>query len=737
MGYDPRTLICFTDYSSPAISTALDHEIREALLTQFGSAILLKLLVRFLEVHDLKLVKCRRRTAASRHALGLFYVSLHCPNHLDIRPKRRYALARHLKHIAKHVWGFSLDDLRTSARGELVSGHCALLPHLHALAVNAERQKFWQGWVVENSHGKRVFPQLHVPYRVLGVNWCNGFHKALSEFLLAGRADGLRFVNMLCSYVEATKSAERDFTDPDRLAETMNRFMVFYFQKGSADGIQVLVLKRTWKEFVRFAENHLLGKLWATVSCALPSPPAQKSSGFKTHLRLTGGVISQQKLLTAIPLHASDSEVKNLIYGKIREDLEAIKTWANQRLDKLRAGRGAFRNAEATLLKSPRVTSSIPARTSDHHEQILHLASKIVARYRPETYVKWNLDPSIDQLGLLGLPTNADIFAISIILVTEHPSITPAWISSLSMEKLSDAPVALHVVGHSSYLVGDKLRRGQTESEQRVLLSARARDAVSLLIEVTDPLRKLLHQQGSADRHKLFLYLTSLRGPVSTFNAAKQSHYLTDVLYQGLKSNSKGSSEGLRMLAENTTISRIRSSAAILVYFETNSVYKMADALGHKSYHPRLLDRYLPTPVRIFFQDRWIRNFQLSLVCEIVKDSEHRLRATGFKTLEQLDSFLESTTFSIPDDEGPQQANRTKERAVVNVSEEMLALLFSIETVELRQSSPSCGISKYWADFSSRLREALKERPDLQPLIATAEAKIDTELVEDLIYAQI
>ncbi|EJN40389.1 hypothetical protein PMI38_00047 [Pseudomonas sp. GM84] len=66
----------------------------------------------------------------------------------------------------------------------------------------------------------------------------------------------------------------------------------------------------------------------------------------------------------------------------------------------------------------------------------------------------------------------------------------------------------------------------------------------------------------------------------------------------------------------------------------------MAEALGQKTYIPKLLDKYLPKPIRQFYLSRWIRTFQLGIIFECFKESEYLLDVMNIDTLGELETFI-------------------------------------------------------------------------------------------------
>lgn len=108
----------------------------------------------------------------------------------------------------------------------------------------------------------------------------------------------------------------------------------------------------------------------------------------------------------------------------------------------------------------------------------------------------------------------------------------------------------------------------------------------------------------------------------------------------------------------------------------------MSKALGHTKYDPQLLSHYLPASILDFFQRRWILLFQKGIICESLKDSSFLFKASNFKNMEQLNTFLENHALkNIPntfndDKDNPKENNEAK--VYISIDEEKIATLLSI-----------------------------------------------------------
>jgi hypothetical protein len=172
----------------------------------------------------------------------------------------------------------------------------------------------------------------------------------------------------------------------------------------------------------------------------------------------------------------------------------------------------------------------------------------------------------------------------------------------------------------------------------------------------------------------------------------------------------------------------------------------MATALGHATHRPRLLERYLPKPIQDFFCERWIRLFQAGIICHVMKDSPFLLEASSFRTMQELDLFLENhalrcipSHLDAPDESGAKQpaAERHAGKIIFGVEEGVLALLLSIELAVKEASHPPGSRAIRWARVSERLfdhLEAQTGQPDLGEMAKRSRLRADAAKVQHLIY---
>lgn len=220
------------------------------------------------------------------------------------------------------------------------------------------------------------------------------------------------------------------------------------------------------------------------------------------------------------------------------------------------------------------------------------------------------------------------------------PAITRSWIlNHLYKDKNQQ------VFGYSEELnhaVGIKPRRGAADSEQVVRLTPKANKLFSEIYELTAEARAWLEAQG--DRAAQYTLLSSASGVTRPTRLGKLSGMsaqknCTSLLASKIlqKFGSHGS-----VILKRLSMSSMRYTSAVIVYFKTSSVYAMSEALGHKVYNSKLLNRYLPKAIRRYYLGRWVRNFQNGIIFEVFKDSPLLFLAMGIKTMAEIEEFIKN-----------------------------------------------------------------------------------------------
>ncbi|CAM4429869.1 hypothetical protein [Stenotrophomonas lactitubi] len=733
---------CFKAYKSPAIC----DQLRATLQASKSADIILCLLSAYLELTEQNLLVCERASKGWRLAAKGFYGALYSEKFykLGISTRYNYALAFKQAILANDP-GFEPPPFSLA-----IEAH----PHIHAVVnsfesceLNEERRRFWRGWTIRNRKGKPSNLPLYDIHTKYGEAFCDGLYEALAQWYSQTLMDGPVGVNFLTAHL----AGQPDSVNPDSFQNSawMTQFtrelFVAFFKQSHEKSTSMQVIKRQWAELCRTLERHILGVIWSPPDAPIPRPPTPRVHERMRRIKKSkDGTDYKSKLLTDIPLHLEDRAAKEAILERFQRDLQAVESWATAQRSRIMSGYDLlnFLTLEMRHSARPRELNSLP-KNATIEEEVVATAHRFEARAMAHVTFPARRIPYQRMAGkVLGIVTSADLLAYSTLLIINHPSITPAFLEELVVVGTSEDPQGTIDIDGCSYLIGVKRRKGPDLAEQRVLLNSTTKKLVDEIVRLTRIQRSILKNEGDENWRRLFLHSATPRHPIRTFDAVKHANTLTDQLAAELRHHCN-SDEHARELAERFSLSSLRSSAGTLVYLESGSPQAMSRALGHDTYCPRLLDHYLPRVMREFFEERWIRNVQTSIICQALVGSELQLPASGFTSIKELDEFMHHYALEYPNDSQPStegtvaavDSSNESRKILFNIDQQVMTVLVSLQ-LAVDQSPGSFGSrAHWWAEISRKIRPDLEERPDLAPVLARAAALADPSIVMGLALA--
>ena len=455
----------------------------------------------------------------------------------------------------------------------------------------------------------------------------------------------------------------------------------------------------------------------------IPYIEYKRKTGAESHLvKNNEGVIVKNKLIVDVPLHLTDDEVIKLLFKKINKDVDTVLNWAQQQANSI---------YERYTMNGAKF---------DHMDFDLtqcQLASKYgVSLYKKEKFT--------DLAYRLGLPTSYSLEPFIYLLIKEHPKITESFLFGLELYDKHGKFVGLEKTDSCVYLLGYKRRRGSERALQKVALNEKTITLVDQIIKLTEPLRIYLKAKG--DDNYRYLFLSCRRGfyhpaPINkSLNLNIESPEREKRINQFIESADNCDDREVKELIQRLTPTKFRATIGVQVYLKTGSTIAMAEALGHTKYKPVILSHYLPEPILQFFQSRWIRIFQKEIVCEAMKDSPLLLRASNFKTMDELDLFLNNHVLSLPDDpvETGADENIDVGRVYISINEDILTALLSLKlAVASADHNKISAKALYWSRFTSLLIVEIEKNsfdPEMNLALENARNNVDPALMQGLIY---
>lgn len=635
------------------------------------------------------------------------------------------------------------------------------------LELDADRVAIWQSWPCKRKDGSTSFAPLSPVYTSLGPDFTKKLYDLCLIYAGGRQKTDLYPVQALSRFLDETDFpvTVEMLSDSSQTSEFFFQFYEHYLRNTYKEGkgIPVARIVQRWRGPITnfFHEMVFPSGLIAKPSGAFPSPRGISTIGEPTNIRVLAGGEVHDKLLTVIPLQITDDQALELIFIQIKADLNAAKEWAW--LEVQQTARLLERRKE--LAKAGGVRKIIPGQRKieyptawSHPEHLANAAATFefcgypcnagdvrASHPFPSPHEKWALE--------LALPSTGTLIPHCAVLVGEHPQITSSFLENLELYDKNGKVRGVVSTDSGEILRGAKLRRGANLAAQDISLNERSSFTVDQIIQLTQPVRDYLKQQG--DDNWRYLLLTSGKAFAYPRRMLKLSSGISSEasvtrICEGVKKLMGLNDEAAAHFASQFSFSALRATAAVAVYLETKSVEKMVEALGQAQYDPGLLARYLPKVIRDFFQERWIRIFQTGIIVEAMKESKLLLRSAPFNSMNEFDEFLRNHALKVPkqsENIGNSVSNdpwaegdlEVPKEVVFALNEQILTLLLSLAKVAADPKRPMAALATYWAELTNALvpyiQSTANRRDDIRQYLASAQQNASETLVEAIAYA--
>nr|ACP17947.1 hypothetical protein [Pseudomonas nitroreducens] len=513
---------------------------------------------------------------------------------------------------------------------------------------------------------------------------------------------------------------------------------------------------KNWNRFVNSIEACLCRTgVWANLTSPIKRPPPSTKHGSETKLKeREDGLLVQEKLLTSIPLHVTDSEAVEVLFFHIKNDLATVRSWATHQAADLKSRHdhrvSLAQNGQPIIEHKGRGVAKQHT-LADLCATLEAADSKVPSEFLCKVHYRATGEACdvIDLAKIYGFPVKGSLFPHQCLLVLEHPEITTEFLKSFELYNKQGQLTGFDE--EKRLLTGYKSRKQSDTREQIIELNDTSFQIVKDVIEITNVGRRKLRAQGN-DSYR-YLFITSGKAlipfqlaTVTVWNDTIFNNY-SDLREQLIAQFSPHSDLPIDELAEfikRVRLTKIRASRAVEIFIQKKSSEAMSKALGHEHYYPDLLSHYLPDAILAFIKARWIRIFQKALVCEAMKDSPHLLRATRFNTMNELDKFLDyhrikeiPSQASDPERKEQWEVIETSE-AVLSIGVPFLASLLSLEAAVTASTDRArvCGKAEYWTSFADKIKAEITNGHNrlLKKHMNAALKLVDAKNMEKLIY---
>ncbi|MCA7889722.1 hypothetical protein LGM58_41835 [Burkholderia contaminans] len=735
-------------------------------LTRGRGRALLRLLEAYLLITKRSLSLASLASAVFEQLCNGFIGALHSHFFWDATHKTRYQYHLFWCHIIEalgesHVVAYF--PLRPTTTPFWTWHLCDCVKNFHELSKDLTAIDELSVHVVSNVLGEARTLHLAGLKIKFGEKFRDTFYEISDVYFSRGAGNTVDHINRIASFLSDYPDIdEQRLLDDAYSTKLWTAFLEHYIEsKITSARIDVIVV--AWHHDVEdFLFNHLFKSGLAVKPTTFISPPRKFVVGHPRHIISDrSGVLHTDKLLTAIPLELTDQQAVDLLFHKIGRAVDIINEWAESARQRVYAAalqRNEWeRNSDfgKSIINSTESRSQMTSRINPRH---LEHASATIAHYggyvtRNEVHdLQDRLPSGMRKLAReLGMPTSDALLPFVTILVFEHPEITPSFLEKLQIYNEKGELDNFFYDDSGWILRGVKMRKGSLHAEQQVVLTERARAVVNELLRITEAPRNYLRARQHPDWR--YLLITTGAGFAIPSRLADISTCTSDK--QRVRNTAKAIAEVCRIskeeaedLSKSFSLPSLRASLGVLEYIRTCSGEAMAKKLGHAKYERRLLAHYLPEAIRKFLRTRYIRIMQTGILVEAMNGSPYLLEASGFRSIDELNTFLNNHTLRFAKNRKPTMglidgqtidldSNTEYDRILFNVTEDVLTVYASLD-LAVSTHRTSTAIAHYWNQIGRRLFRYIDEKRTAEPshaaMLDNARRRADSRYVEDIVY---
>lgn len=508
---------------------------------------------------------------------------------------------------------------------------------------DAARLSFYEGWWARWRSDREQFVNLIPFYVKYGESYTSYVFSKLKTYLQKHTTETLRYKIRLSD--SFARIVSETFLNVEELQLLQNSHELSLFMEAAysselaerlKNGYDLEALYREWAALIHFVMSFYVRQ------GILPEPeypfaierytgPATR--GVNTHR----GRKKLIKLITPIPDTISNQDAASKLYEQINGDISGVvKACEEARQDIISAYRR--RKKAAHLAEDAEVYRQATS------SQRLYMSRSKLWESNPYPDID---DKEFERVfgclkrelsSCLGLMDSTTLLPFLYLLINEVPAVTKSWLLNYQVKDKHNQDTDDYEESNRTKSL--KRRRGPASALQGVHLTPKAQELIDEIKELTVEARAYLQKNNKIDAK--YLLLTSATGTSLPSKKTKWSGMSVQQNKDSLMAKKIEAvfGEDASQVLENLTPKTMRTSSAVIVYFKTSSVHAMAEALGQKTYIPKLLDKYLPKPIRQFYLSRWIRTFQLGIIFECFKESEYLLDVMNIDTLGELETFI-------------------------------------------------------------------------------------------------
>ncbi|HDR9251505.1 TPA: hypothetical protein QDB50_003248 [Burkholderia vietnamiensis] len=685
-----------------------------------------------------------------------------------------------------------------------------------ALPLATDEVLIWSHYRVESKIGSPTFLPLHVVARRYGVELAEKIYDAALDHARARNRSYLScLVGMIRHMASLSKSVSaEDFQNPVFTGEFIHDYYRAWMANQYSQHSSKAALEKEWHgNFEVFLNDYLFASnAFAKPFKSLPLSSARARGKLKTNITDNSTVSNfsstkrkkasaskanspsdsnehdddddaedfddtafdddsdddeasrydSSRIITLIPLQATHAKALDLLYRQLQQDWERVMSFARSQVADMWA---RFQRRQALAHKAePLSVSAIGIangnrakleRSNPRHLQ--YAAATIASGYKTgrDERLKLTLPKPIARTAFeLALPTSYALVPHLLVLVGNHPEITPSFFDHLALYDEQGNEIGFTKTGGGYVLNGWKFRRGKQKSQMTVYLNAETTEIIQHIIAITELPRQYIKDQrtrrglkhGDDWRYLLLSTGQAFSVPCRVRHSSKKLQRYTTANIDAYASYHDCTTAEAISILKRLTLRTLRNQTGIIIYIQSGSEEEVADKMGHSDYNPWLIRRYIPQWLIDFFQDRDLRILSEGLLLKAMEGSDHLLEASSFDTMDEVNEFLLNHSRSVIPDafldayDRKQEEKASPSLALLEISDASLDIFANlIEGVENAQSLSIPGHVFYWYCYGKALFSYLEENRAAEreffEMMNKAKARTNPEWLSEILNA--
>lgn len=311
------------------IQGAADHQ-RVFSLRNYNMRIPVQLLEAYCEIAGLRITMDTLRSPAIEAIMQGFSAAMAGNALVELPKQMREKVCRYLYQSLAAARAQLPDAHAFSWNTSLFTPDTAVCAKI--ASTNDYNRWYWTGWSILCPHQPGVYlrlGQLVAPY---GRTFVETIFAKIEKYY-RGRNNTFRTEwNYMFDYLgeHHTTWPRSAFKSEAGVKCFMHAFTVAHFTKAKEAQKDAKSQIKNWNRFVKSVEECLCKTgVWANLTSPIKRPPPSTKHGSETKVKeRENGLLVQEKLLTNIPLHVTDSEAIDVLFFHIKNDLSTVRSWA-------------------------------------------------------------------------------------------------------------------------------------------------------------------------------------------------------------------------------------------------------------------------------------------------------------------------------------------------------------------------------------------------------------------------